>query len=377
MGEFSQSLLKLTEFPFSYSLIGLLGLIFGQGANVEELSFESMGPLLFLIVFVATTLSICDPVGALQKLIIKGRNVGWSKDFLFKPFSPKEDYSQQELRPRIGEPLRTAWLTYRVIERTICQIKDKAKLAFRWKNKYERHQPWGGIFEVFTYQKIFGEYMSQHFDQPFLFALVYSPEELKERYGDWGSTLDSIYNRIPTIDVIKLGIQGSKEFEKTMDDIFSIGYYLRTLKQNAVKTKWITAEIDRITALVYFMIIISLFIVTILVSPQFLQNFTQVFTDVDSSKIVILIFSIIALIAVSYMFNLRIRGLRKKAGTAFHYLATLEAIKTAHDRFKENLKDVERYLNDNDWTLAEYWTNRIKQEYTYLFMDELQRTEKA
>ena len=71
MGEFTQNLLKLTEFPFSYSFIGLLALIFGQGTNLEELSLAKIGPLLILMGLVVTTLSICDPVGALQRRIIK------------------------------------------------------------------------------------------------------------------------------------------------------------------------------------------------------------------------------------------------------------------------------------------------------------------
>jgi hypothetical protein len=41
MGEFTQNLLKLTEFPFSYSLMGLLALIFGHSINLEELSFAA------------------------------------------------------------------------------------------------------------------------------------------------------------------------------------------------------------------------------------------------------------------------------------------------------------------------------------------------
>ena len=72
MGEFTQNLLKLTEFPFSYSIIGLLALIFGQGINLQQLSFANIGPLLILMGFVATTLSICDPVGAIQRQIILG-----------------------------------------------------------------------------------------------------------------------------------------------------------------------------------------------------------------------------------------------------------------------------------------------------------------
>jgi hypothetical protein len=66
MGEFTKSLLKLIEFPFSYSLIGLLALIFGHGTNLEELSFTKIGSLVILMDFVASTLSICDPVGVVQ-----------------------------------------------------------------------------------------------------------------------------------------------------------------------------------------------------------------------------------------------------------------------------------------------------------------------
>jgi hypothetical protein len=75
MGEFTQNLLKLTEFPFSYSLLGMIALIFGHGINLENPSFTEVGPLLILMGFVATTLSICDPIGALQRWIIKGRKL--------------------------------------------------------------------------------------------------------------------------------------------------------------------------------------------------------------------------------------------------------------------------------------------------------------
>ena len=77
MGEFTQNLLKLTEFPFSYSLIGLISIIAGQGPNLEDLSFAKIGPLLILMGFFATTLSICDPIGALQRLLLKGRELQW------------------------------------------------------------------------------------------------------------------------------------------------------------------------------------------------------------------------------------------------------------------------------------------------------------
>jgi hypothetical protein len=45
--------------------IGLLALISGQGLELENFSLAKAGPLLILMGFVATTLSICDPFGAL------------------------------------------------------------------------------------------------------------------------------------------------------------------------------------------------------------------------------------------------------------------------------------------------------------------------
>jgi hypothetical protein len=70
MGTFTDNLLKLTEFPFSYSFIGVLVLIAGgKGFLDEEASLANLGPLLILMGFVATTLSIIDPVGVIQKYV--------------------------------------------------------------------------------------------------------------------------------------------------------------------------------------------------------------------------------------------------------------------------------------------------------------------
>jgi hypothetical protein len=59
MGTFTDNLLKLTEFPFSYSFLGLLAVIFGEGVSFGDEAFlNKLGPLLILIGFVATALSI-------------------------------------------------------------------------------------------------------------------------------------------------------------------------------------------------------------------------------------------------------------------------------------------------------------------------------
>jgi hypothetical protein len=58
-----------------------------------------------------------------------------------------------------------------------------------------------------------------------------------------------------------------------------------------------------------------------------------------------------------------------KATTVFRYLTALTAIKTEKERFKATLLDIERYLNDNDWILADYWANRLQDEYTEFFRE--------
>ena len=67
MGSVGDNLLKLSGFPFPYTLIGLLALIYGEGLNIGEASLEKLGPLLILMGFAATTLSITDPIDRIQK----------------------------------------------------------------------------------------------------------------------------------------------------------------------------------------------------------------------------------------------------------------------------------------------------------------------
>jgi hypothetical protein len=62
------------------------------------------------------------------------------------------------------------------------------------------------------------------------------------------------------------------------------------LKQQTVNTKWITAEIDRITALIYFIVTISVFIVAIAILPDVPQKFSEVFQDSELVKKGVLIF---------------------------------------------------------------------------------------
>ncbi len=116
---------------------------------------------------------------------------------------------------------------------------------------------------------------------------------------------------------------------------FAEGVYLiGGLKRQAVNTRWITAEVDRITALVYFIIVISVFISANLLYPVFLQKLAQVFQNNESTRLGILMFSSLALSAVIYMFILRIRRLQRKASIVFGYLTAIGAIEEDKEQFK-------------------------------------------
>jgi hypothetical protein len=187
-------------------------------------------------------------------------------------------------------------------------------------------------------------------------------------------------------------------------------------KQQTIKTKWITAEVDRITALFYFIIIISLFVVATQTQIDFLPKFEHAFANATQTtqtvkdllppfehtfgnatqtvkdllppfehtfgniKLVdlyVMIFCIVALIGVCIMLVLRIMGLQTKALIVFKYLTALRAIKTHKNEFETTLEDIERYLDDNHWTLAEYWVKRVEQDYSEVFLEEVKKPTKV
>jgi hypothetical protein len=116
------------------------------------------------------------------------------------------------------------------------------------------------------------------------------------------------------------------------------------------------------------MVIISLFITAALTNPVFSKNFTQFFGNVESTRGVILIISILAFGGVSYMLIRRIAGLRDKASIVFRFLTAIVAINTETDTFRTALQNIEKYLNDNDWILANNWLDRVQNEFTRRFL---------
>jgi hypothetical protein len=76
------------------------------------------------------------------------------------------------------------------------------------------------------------------------------------------------------------------------------------------------------------------------------------------------------------MFKLRIAGLLNKASIVFRFLMALGAINTETDTFRTTLQNIEKYLNDNDWTLANNWLDRVQNAYTQRFFKKSQEPKK-
>jgi len=194
MGEFTQNLLKLTEFPFSYSLMGLLALIFGQVINLEELSFAKIGPLLILMGFVATTLSICDPVGTLQRLIIKSE----------RPIK----------RPQ-----------------AIDLGLDPKSLAYKFLNVTK-----------------FGRAIMSHFTIPYIFAVLYSPEDVKmDQRIDFKSMLKWYDRTAESIYISSYNLHDYKYFARDLnfvssEKIVDIFLLLEGFKQQTITKAFDTFE---------------------------------------------------------------------------------------------------------------------------------------
>lgn len=296
MSTLGDNLLKLTEFPFSYSLISLLVLI--SSPPPEDLSLSSQqlnsnqtlssldeldssenelslltryGSLLIVMGFVATTLSITDPIGYLQKLFLL---IGSTRNL--------RNWRIHSTKSRIDELGRQFVST--IPNAVIRSLARKPSLELNTDVEVEiRHAMWSLILRTF-------------------------------------------------------------------------------------RTKWIVREIDKTTAIAYFIVVVSIFVSAIISDELFHTAFIEnkiltTFQGDPQVRYILLTFSIVAIGAVSYMLYKRLRDLRSNGETVFKYLVALDVIIIDKERFDKSLQIIERHLNDGDWTLADYWSTRVLQEY--------------
>jgi len=128
---------------------------------------------------------------------------------------------------------------------------------------------------------------------------------------------------------------------------------IRSMQDATIRTKWITREIDKITAMVYFVIVISIFILAEFYLKGFIDKFLVNFQGIEQARIILIIFSISVLVVVLIMLFVRLGELKQKSLTIFKFLVERDVCKIEEETFAKNLKEIELYLDNDDWTLAQ------------------------
>lgn len=339
MGTFTDNLLKLTEFPFSYSFIGVLVLIAGgRGFLNEELSLANLGPLLILMGFVATTLSISDPIGRLQKaLLVRGDG-----------FEVKE-YHSYAAKVRVDGLDIHNRLPYALAEKTYIFGDSFVHYILR------KVIP---IHIVMCLHSNFQDYRNNNNVNASIRSDKFWPTE--------------VFEKLKAADLEKLSVK------------------IRSLKRKTVETVWITREIDKITSMAYFIIVVATFTYAVLSIPNVVDKFVDSFQGTESvqneqtqasedaasdgriltAKIITAAFSFVALGAVLTILIKRARELTSKCLTTFKFLVLQHAIKIKRDIFEKRLQEIRQFLVDGDWTLAEVEVERLMEEYDDLVKKE-------
>lgn len=378
MGTFTDNLLKLTEFPFSYSFIGVFVLIVGgKGLLNEETSLANLGPLLIVMGFVATTLSISDPVGRLQKAWLTRKEEIWVEETTFFGFSV---HRKTALWRRLIKPLK--------VEVGTGRIDDPGRLS----PMLAQLPIFGPLFwELITLKKI----------------PIYAVITLVSNFQDYRS--EKFADALNMAD-----IQGSFDSSFVSNIFFKMGQEtlvkltakIRSLKRKTLETTWITREIDKITSMFYFIIVVATFTYAVLLVPNVIDKFVDAFQGPEfgpihtvsseahlsglvqneqtqdsedaavrdghilTAKFIIGAFSFVALGAVLTILIKRARELASKCLTTFKFLVLQNAIKIKRDTFERRLEEIRQFLLDGDWTLAEVEVERLMEEYDNLVKKE-------
>jgi hypothetical protein len=266
MGTFTDNLLKLTEFPFSYSFFGLLILISGGGGLFEDAS-EKLGPALILMGFFATTLSITDPIGHAQRTHLLG---WWS----FSP-RPKLKLERWELdspdikshidcmkefgNHRVKDQIQV-WVLVCLLERFYFKQSDN-----------ERKK------DVGEYQDIFDR-------------ICKKDKAKREKISEKGYAGDNKMSSVEVLGDEDLVPRSKKKnanlTEKDLKDdpIYKLYLKLVEMKYRTTTSPWMIREVDKITSLWYFVIVIFTFIVALVFLPSLDDRLIATFQGINQTR---------------------------------------------------------------------------------------------
>ncbi len=409
MGTLGDNLLKLTEFPFSYSFIGLLASMFGQGWNFgDEEFFNRLGPLLILMGFVATTLAITDPIGALQKIFLKYGSM-----------------ILRRIRYHIFKHQTIQLISYILFKRTVDYENEKGESALLTSPGMKIILPMdifgGRMWSLFSGTQVLLKEIDDYADPSELIFASLGASFLKEI--------------VSKPERKHLSMRGKMAWV-TYDHGKEIKKRLISLRDETLKTTWITREIDKITSTIYFIIVIGTFIPSLFFIPGFEDKFLVTFqggnqtrnlaiqhidaaiiavqandrgtviTNIEETKeavkqlqeqlqegdvrgqwakLIIIIFSTGALLGILYRLWKRRRELKDNAVMVFRYLVIRETYNVARrtigiekltadkgETFDKTVQAIEQYLTNSDWTLARITVDQIISEYIDLLVTTLQ-----
>jgi hypothetical protein len=356
MGTLIDNLLKLEGFPFSYSFIGLLALISGQVQNfADEEFFKQLGPILILAGFFATTLTIVDPIGYAQRRYL----LGW---FPLLPRPPlylrewKLDASDIEGKIKgmgifgswVKDQIQT-WVLVCLLEdshdffKRICDICEKDDNKRKEISEKLPEQVLGNN-DLVVRRKL------KDLEKKRLEDLEKKRLDIREEVT---MTLEEKED-LKKLEKIKLS-----DLEK--DPIYKLYCTLQGLKYRTSTSTWLVREIDKITGLWYFVIVMSAFILAQIFYSPFLAKLSVIPPPFYP---IILVLSIVALAAILFMLYFRYVGLKSMGLVTFKFLCEQSAIRTEDkESFDDTLEEIMEFLDEGDWTSAGISVTRLMTVY--------------
>jgi hypothetical protein len=234
MASIKEDLIKLTDFPFAYTSVGLI-LVITFGTKIDWTNpLEEYLPILFFVGIIGTIISITDPFGKLTKLLIRIR-------YMIK---------KSELDSIIQNLI---FLMLMRIE--VCLDEELSKYEKDLKNKN---------IDLPEKRKINTFIPDVGYSQQYK---PINPDLINEKY--------SLYE----------DLRGEKKFSKNellsnFEEIVSFGSGIDEPESkkaspfinNSLKTNWINYEIDKLVSNFYFLIILSL-IITLIANIEYYQMF--------------------------------------------------------------------------------------------------------
>lgn len=340
-------LLKLTDYPFSYSLVGVIFFtLFGESISTYVFKIEFL-PVLTIIAILGTAFAIIDPFGRIIKyLSLKSSKVS----------VPTFDRSGLELFNNKNDEMDKMFL-----EHVIGLYSQNGYVPDELKRDLRR-----------MLLKIQNEKLDRE-------------QELSDVNGMRGEAIpDSIYRSIMDIRNDLLKAKKKEEFLTILDFTITVD----TTASSAIQTSWINTEINKIVAITYFASIIVVFylisvlkpvlfvnyflntyeafshqqhIVPLLISENFYSigsiqfDFGKLITNYMTFETITSILAVVlysVLLALLFVLYVEIRFLQTKIRTVVVYMLTVERQSSELTDYSQKMN---QHLSNGEWVLADLW----------------------